>query len=624
MDQLNLHDNSGEEKPPGAGLSDISPNSSIKNDAPKGESFYTPLDPANDEIRVLILRPGSVKDPLEGRLSTVPLEKATTEMGFFALSYTWGEQTNQVEMTFEGHQILIGRNLAAALVSIRNEGEVAYILWVDALCINQKDTTEKMDQVQKMKRIYESAKAVIVWLGDEFDGIGDAFDWLKALPEYTDVANGYWDKQRNFKPIDLSSQVTDALCRLTAVPWWRRVWIIQEIVVCRTAVAFCGKNKIPFASFSNLSHVLQVVEATGIAYDAGSNFDRVIQSTKNSAVFEELRANWHCCTRLPEGIDLGFWLRLVSTRCLSTEPHDRIYALLGISSDDDRHAIKPDYTISKVQVYRRATIHIIQLEKSFDILQLGERLARDPAYPSWLPGWDQKALDSGPRLDIRIKSRTQLKFTLWTNSELSIMKVSGVYHSKLDTVASPFHWEGDGLALPTCLRHWYETLSKVVGSAIPDPYAESCGKEEAFAYTLTAGTFFPRITRSGRVSPGQACKAWLAAPDVEDIPSFGSENDLPHSIRQFRLQALGYLKGRTFCITESGYLCLAPRNARIGDIAVILGTHSAPVCLRPVDGHYEWIGSMYVHEAMKLLSDKSEALEEAVSFHPSVTEFEVH
>ena len=326
---------------------------------------------------------------------------------------------------------------------------------------------------------------------------------------------------------------------------------------------------------------------------------------------------------MPEGIDLGFWLRLLSTRCLSTEPHDRIYALLGISSDDDRHAIKPDYTISKVQLYQKATIHIIRLERSFDILQLGERLARDPGYPSWLPGLDQKALDSGPGLDISTKSRTQLKFSLWTNSELSIMKVLGVYHSRLNTVASPFHWEGNGLALPICICHWFEMLNRVVGSATPDPYAESCGKEEAFAYTLTAGTFLPRFTRSGGVSSGQACRAWLAAPDVEFIPSVESENDLHHSKEQFRRQALGCLRGRTFCITESGYLCLAPKNVCIG-IVVILGTHSAPVCLRPVSGHYEWIGSVNVHEDMKLTSDESEAPEEAVNFHPSATEFEVH
>jgi hypothetical protein len=223
-----------------------------------------------------------------------------------------------------------------------------------------------------MIRIYESAKAVNVWLGDEFDGIGHAFGWLKALPEYTDVANNYWDKQRNFKPIYLNSQVTDAVYRLMAVPWWWMVWIIEEIVVCRTAVVFCGKHAIPFSPFSNLSRVLQFVESTGTVYDAGSNFDRVIQSTKDIAGFEWLRANWHCCERLPEGIDLGCWLRSVSTRCLSTKPDDQIYALLGISSDGDQRAINPDYTISKIQIYQRATIHTIRLEKSLDILQVGE------------------------------------------------------------------------------------------------------------------------------------------------------------------------------------------------------------------------------------------------------------
>jgi hypothetical protein len=39
------------------------------------------------------------------------------------------------------------------------------MLWVDALCINQEDTTERNHQVMQMGAIYEKAKRVVVWLG---------------------------------------------------------------------------------------------------------------------------------------------------------------------------------------------------------------------------------------------------------------------------------------------------------------------------------------------------------------------------------------------------------------------------------------------------------------------------
>lgn len=39
------------------------------------------------------------------------------------------------------------------------------ILWVDRLCINQADETERAQQVGMMSRIYSGAGSVIVWLG---------------------------------------------------------------------------------------------------------------------------------------------------------------------------------------------------------------------------------------------------------------------------------------------------------------------------------------------------------------------------------------------------------------------------------------------------------------------------
>jgi hypothetical protein len=39
------------------------------------------------------------------------------------------------------------------------------MVWVDAICINQRDKEEREDQVAKMGRIYEDALRVVVYLG---------------------------------------------------------------------------------------------------------------------------------------------------------------------------------------------------------------------------------------------------------------------------------------------------------------------------------------------------------------------------------------------------------------------------------------------------------------------------
>lgn len=48
-----------------------------------------------------------------------------------------------------------------------NEGGL--VLWVDALCINQKDVEERTSQVQFMGKIYAQCEEVIVYLGDNLD-----------------------------------------------------------------------------------------------------------------------------------------------------------------------------------------------------------------------------------------------------------------------------------------------------------------------------------------------------------------------------------------------------------------------------------------------------------------------
>jgi hypothetical protein len=46
------------------------------------------------------------------------------------------------------------------------ESAVEMILWIDAICINQEDITERGHQVQLMGRVCSKATRVLVWLGE--------------------------------------------------------------------------------------------------------------------------------------------------------------------------------------------------------------------------------------------------------------------------------------------------------------------------------------------------------------------------------------------------------------------------------------------------------------------------
>jgi len=62
------------------------------------------------------------------------------------------------------------------------------LLWVDAICINQSDDTEKAVQVAEMHHIYQKATSVYVWLGpasDTSDLAMSAMNELRVIPERT-------------------------------------------------------------------------------------------------------------------------------------------------------------------------------------------------------------------------------------------------------------------------------------------------------------------------------------------------------------------------------------------------------------------------------------------------------
>lgn len=77
-------------------------------------------------------------------------------------------------------------NLIVALRHLRYPDRTR-ALWIDALCINQKDEREKSLQVGMMGSIYRHAGRVLIWLGPARDQsnlafryINDLFPWIQS------------------------------------------------------------------------------------------------------------------------------------------------------------------------------------------------------------------------------------------------------------------------------------------------------------------------------------------------------------------------------------------------------------------------------------------------------------
>lgn len=133
----------------------------------RSRKLYTKLSPGT--IRLVRLLPATSAG-VECELFESTLRNARDH--YKALSYTWGETNPGERAIISINNFIIGvkANLYNALRRLRQRTQPV-VLWVDALCIDQTNESERTQQVNMMRDIYAGSSEVIIWLG--IRGTGD-------------------------------------------------------------------------------------------------------------------------------------------------------------------------------------------------------------------------------------------------------------------------------------------------------------------------------------------------------------------------------------------------------------------------------------------------------------------
>ncbi len=171
-------------------------------------------------VRLLHILPHLSEDsPVECRISTCALLNSGRTHNYEALSYVWGSEDSPKSIHVGGQEVPVGANLHSALTHLR-DGFVERALWIDAICINQQDNVEKGQQIQSMALIYSKASRVVVWLGDDDAGGGDALEALRVA-----------GVKRSLRQNDeFSVEASTAILQLLRRPWFQRVWVRRFLV----------------------------------------------------------------------------------------------------------------------------------------------------------------------------------------------------------------------------------------------------------------------------------------------------------------------------------------------------------------------------------------------------------
>lgn len=118
--------------------------------------------------------------------------------------------------------------------------------WIDSICINQNDTSERESQIRLMGQIYRQATQTLVWLGEQTGETDRALDFLAGLAERRQKLRQAANKRHRRKPQDLEDHPGwKYLEQLLQNSWWRRVWTLQEFLIPENLKFYCGPKALP-------------------------------------------------------------------------------------------------------------------------------------------------------------------------------------------------------------------------------------------------------------------------------------------------------------------------------------------------------------------------------------------
>jgi hypothetical protein len=323
-------------------------------------------------IRLLTIEPG-VNTPPECSLEIIPLSEAG-ERGFEALSYTWGKgRFNTIKICDQ--DFVVTQNLYDAILALRQK-DCERCLWVDAVCINQKDYNEKRVQIPMMADIYKGAETVVAWLGSVDAGIAPA---LRLLASAARLEN---EEDRSAALLGKSADVYVALAAIMDCDYWYRAWIVQEIAYAQQLRIYCGHEIFSYGYLKWSLDTLPRMFSTMVPVGAQPIYAFSLPTFRERI----LRLN----SLDQRKMDPEFYLEsLIDRHC--TIPQDSVFAYFCLFPDEIQECITVDYRSEAKAVLLQAISGIIECTGSLTVLGIRSRqLPPDDSEHAWqhtMPSW---------------------------------------------------------------------------------------------------------------------------------------------------------------------------------------------------------------------------------------------
>lgn len=506
---------------------------------------HQPLNPDGQEIRLLRLRPELSKDGLI-QCDIAPVDLAAAPE-YQALSYEWGPPKQIRRVSIAGRVLIIRENLWLFLDMFRSTVANNTLLWIDQICIDQQNLSERGHQVKLMGEIYTKAFRAVVWLGPSigvYTDLRTTFDRHTVLV-YEDLGRSRgreeYGQRRTVAGDEKHSMIarvkhywhkpvcTDGRCTLCCwkikhkalygtdrdkvgegvtmlidpleLTYWTRLWIIQENVLARSCIFFLGNHQYSRCDLFNYASLLsREIPAPPFDTQLTAHIRGLLTPARSEIQLslEQAFARFHCRT----------------AKC--SEPRDLVYGLLGLVHPT--HRIPVDYSLTQMEVFGSLMDAIILSPTLKDarestliktLKDLGVTLGITSPWNSWLNMSElSRSLETSLKDFLTCLEALELKGlqkTKWTSHELgSVVHTARLIEYKLLPMLEWVHSRSPsrqplyaGYSEPIHLTQFIESINAITKLHLPallQNIVSSAGARDPMAY-FPSWDYFANIDR---------------------------------------------------------------------------------------------------------------------------------
>jgi hypothetical protein len=342
--------------------------------------IYVSINTSLGDIRAMNIHPGDQADDLNLTFDVVRILN-DSKLDFEAISYRWGSPEGRHLVQLNGRLFPITSSQNQMIRNLRDVQNIRRV-WIDALCINQKDIAERKDQVQLMRKVFGYARSVSIYLDSEIDESGPAYRKFLTFTSDCKIEDLLEEESIFWRQI----------CNALQSEYFERVWVQQEMSVARQLALQCRRTPRP------ITCLLHFIGAwSNIGYQT---FQGDLKDEPGSQLFENPSLGFY---RLLGGVDSPFTaepLDFIQLLCLAkdlkcTDERDRIYGVMFLAQGWQEGNLIANYSLTVPEVFREAMISYLRnygsisfLEHAYFSYEKFENL-KDRT-PSWVPDWRKR------------------------------------------------------------------------------------------------------------------------------------------------------------------------------------------------------------------------------------------